>query len=66
MFGDEQLIKIHKRRSIQISNIIVFCFVIVFTRLWYLQIYKGELYHKFSIQNRLRKELIRAPPRNDL
>ncbi len=61
MFGDEELIKIHKSRSIQVANIIIFCFLIVFIRLWYLQIYKGELYHKFSIQNRLRKEVIRAP-----
>jgi len=61
MFGDEELIKIHRARATQIANIIVFCFAIVFVRLWYLQIYKGELYHKFSIQNRLRKETIRSP-----
>lgn len=61
MFGDEELIKLHKNRSHQVANIIVFCFAIVFIRLWYLQVYKGELYHKFSIQNRLRKEVIRAP-----
>jgi len=61
MFGDEELINIHKSRGVQVANIIVFCFVIVFFRLWYLQIYKGELYHKFSIQNRLRKEVIRSP-----
>lgn len=61
MFGDEQLIKIHKARGTQVANIIVFCFVLVFIRLWYLQVYKGELYHKFSIQNRLRKEVVRAP-----
>lgn len=61
MFGDEELIKLHKSRAIQVANIIVFCFGIVLIRLWYLQIYKGELYHKFSIQNRLRKEIVRAP-----
>ena len=61
MFGDEQLIKIHKSRATQVANIIIFCFVLVFIRLWYLQVYKGELYHKFSIQNRLRKEVVRAP-----
>lgn len=61
MYGDEELIKMHKTRGTQVANIIIFCFVIVFIRLWYLQIYKGELYHKFSIQNRLRKEIIRAP-----
>ena len=61
MFGDEELIKIHKSRGTQVANIIVGCFVIVLVRLWYLQIYKGELYHKFSIQNRLREETIWAP-----
>ncbi len=61
MFGDEELIKIHKPRGLQVANIITFCFVIVFIRLWYLQIYKGELYQKFSIQNRLRQEIVRAP-----
>ena len=61
MFGDEELIKIHKRRAGQVANIILLCFGIVLARLWYLQVYKGEQYHKFSIQNRLRKEIVRAP-----
>ena len=61
MFGDEQLIKIHKSRGAQVANIIIGCFVVVLIRLWYLQIYKGELYHQFSIQNRLREETIWAP-----
>jgi penicillin-binding protein 2 len=61
MFGEEDLIRIHKGRAIQIANIILICFGVVFIRLWYLQIFKGELYHKFSLQNRLRKEVIRAP-----
>ena len=61
MFGEEDLIRIHKTRSIQVANIILICFAVVFIRLWYLQIFKGELYHKFSIQNRLRKEIIKSP-----
>lgn len=61
MFGDEELIKMHRARAAQVANIILFCFGVVMIRLWYLQVYKGELYHKFSIQNRLRKEVIRAP-----
>ena len=44
MFGDEELIKIHKERGVQVANIILFCFSVIFIRLWYLQIYKGELY----------------------
>ncbi len=61
MFGDEELIKLHKKRATQVANIILICFGIVMLRLWYLQVYKGELYHRFSIQNRLRKEVVRAP-----
>ena len=61
MFGDEELIKMHKARGVQVGNIILACFAIVFIRLWFLQVYKGELYHKFSIQNRLREEIIWAP-----
>jgi penicillin-binding protein 2 len=61
MFGDEELIKLHKSRATQVANIILFCFGIVLARLWYLQVYKGELFHKFSVQNRLRKEIVRAP-----
>lgn len=61
MFGDEELIKLHKRRAGQVANIILLCFGLILARLWYLQVYKGEQYHKFSIQNRLRKEIVRAP-----
>lgn len=61
MFGDEELIKIHRDRGTQVANIILFCFAIIFVRLWYLQIFKGDLYEKFSNQNRLRKEVIPAP-----
>ena len=61
MFGDEELIKIHRDRATQVANIILFCFGIIFVRLWYLQIYKGAEYEKFSNQNRLRKEIIPAP-----
>lgn len=61
MFGDEELIKLHKKRAVHIANIILVCFGVVLMRLWYLQVYKGEQYHRFSIQNRLRKEIVRAP-----
>jgi penicillin-binding protein 2 len=61
MFGDEELIKIHRDRGVQVANIILFCFGVIFVRLWYLQIYKGEIYENFSNQNRLRKEVIPAP-----
>lgn len=61
MFGDEELIKIHRDRATQVANIILFCFAIIFVRLWYLQIFKGAEYERFSNQNRLRKEIVPAP-----
>lgn len=61
MYGDDELIKVHKSRGIQIAYIVLGCFGIILLRLWYLQIFQGDVYHRFSIQNRLRKEINRAP-----
>jgi penicillin-binding protein 2 len=61
MFGEEELVKVHKARAGIIGNIIVACFGLILARLWYLQVYKGEQLHQFSIQNRLRKEVVWAP-----
>lgn len=44
-----------------IRNIVFMAFGVLLARLWYLQVYKGELLHNFSIQNRLRKEVVWAP-----
>lgn len=61
MFGEEELVKIHKDRAALISYIITAAFGLVLARLWYLQVYKGETLHNYSIQNRLRKEVVWAP-----
>lgn len=61
MFGEEELVKIHKERATQISYIVMCAFGLVLARLWYLQVYKGETLHNYSIQNRLRKEVVWAP-----
>jgi penicillin-binding protein 2 len=61
MFGEEELVKIHKERATLISYIITAAFGLVLSRLWYLQVYKGETLHNYSIQNRLRKEVVWAP-----
>lgn len=61
MFGEEELVKVHKTRAGMIGNIIFACFGLLLARLWYLQVYKGEQLHQFSIQNRLRKEVVWAP-----
>jgi penicillin-binding protein 2 len=61
MFGEEELVKIHKDRATLLSYIITAAFGLVLARLWYLQVYKGETLHNYSIQNRLRKEVVWAP-----
>lgn len=61
MFGNDDLVKGHKPRLDLIGNIIFLSFAIILARLWYLQIYKGEVFRKYSIQNRLRKEVVPAP-----
>ncbi len=61
MFGEEELVKIHKERATLLSYIITAAFGLVLARLWYLQVYKGETLHNYSIQNRLRKEVVWAP-----
>lgn len=61
MFGEDDLVRQHKNRADAIGNIIVLCFLLILARLWYLQIYQGDLFHKFSLENRLRKEIIKAP-----
>jgi len=61
MFGEEELVKVHKTRAGMIGNIVFAAFGLILARLWYLQVYKGEQLHQFSIQNRLRKEVVWAP-----
>lgn len=61
MFGQQDLVHLHQKRLREISFIILACFGLILARLWYLQVYKGELYFSWSIKNRLRKEVIRAP-----
>jgi penicillin-binding protein 2 len=61
MFNEEELIKLHRDRAQAIVNFILFAFVLIISRLVYLQIYRGEELHEFSIENRLRREIVRAP-----
>jgi penicillin-binding protein 2 len=61
MFGEDDLVRQHKGRADLIGNIIILCFLVILARLWYLQVFQGELFHKFSIENRLRPEVIKAP-----
>ena len=61
MFNEEEAVKRFKFRADILGNVILFSFFIILARLWYLQIYQGERFYKFSLENRLRKEVIKAP-----
>lgn len=61
MFGEDDLVRSHKARGDLIFNIIVVAFLMLIARLWYLQVVMGDQLWKFSLENRLRKEVVRAP-----
>ncbi|WP_127716608.1 penicillin-binding protein 2 [Halobacteriovorax sp. HLS] len=61
MFGEDDIVRSHKGRADLIFNIVLACFLIILIRLWYLQIHKGDEFYKYSVQNRLRKEVVKAP-----
>lgn len=61
MFGEDDLVRQHQERADIISNIIVISFAIILARLWYLQIYHGKMFFAYSLENRLRKDVVRAP-----
>jgi len=61
MFGEDDLVKSHQDRADIIFNIIVLAFAILTARLWYLQIYRGKQFFNYSLENRLRKDVVRAP-----
>jgi penicillin-binding protein 2 len=61
MFGEDAIIRSHDKRAGQIAIFIILAFTMILSRLWYLQVYKGELLHEYSIKNRLREEIIWAP-----
>ncbi len=61
MFNHEDLIKAHKDRASALANIVLISFGIVLARLWYLQVYKGKILLNYSLQNRLRREIVEAP-----
>jgi penicillin-binding protein 2 len=61
MFGEDDLVRAHQERSELILNIIVGCFAVLLARLWYLQIFRGKMFFNYSLENRLRKDVVRAP-----
>ncbi|MBT6324578.1 MAG: penicillin-binding protein 2 [Bdellovibrionales bacterium] len=61
MQKEDDLVKLHSGRAAIIGNLILFAFLILFIRLWYLQIYRGDIFHLYSVENLLRKEVVKAP-----
>ncbi|MCY4645058.1 MAG: penicillin-binding protein 2 [Bacteriovoracales bacterium] len=61
MFSEEEIVKMHRERATLIGNAVLISFAIILARLSYLQILKGEQLYRWSLQNRLRKEVVRAP-----
>ncbi|RLA64118.1 MAG: penicillin-binding protein 2 [Epsilonproteobacteria bacterium] len=61
MLQQENPVKDYKSRVTIIGNIVVFSFAIILARLWFLQIHNGEQFLKYSLENILRKENLRAP-----
>ncbi len=61
MLNEDDLVKAHRHRADLIGNIVLFCFAVIISRLWYLQVYKGSMFAEYSLQNRLRKEILKAP-----
>lgn len=61
MFGEDEVIRSHKSRADLLSIIIVLCFFMVLARLWYLQVYQGDELYRYSVENTLRREIVKAP-----
>jgi penicillin-binding protein 2 len=61
MFSEDDIVRGHKARADMVFNIIVIMFLVIIARLWYLQIYKGKEFYQFAMENRLRKEDVKAP-----
>jgi len=61
MFGEQDVVKAHKPRVEIISGLILVAFALIMARLWYLQIYKGAEFFKYSLENKLRREVVKAP-----
>ncbi len=61
MFGEDDVVRSHQERADIVFNLVVACFAVLVARLWYLQIYKGKQFFNYSLENRLRKDVVRAP-----
>ena len=61
MFGEDDIVKSHEERANYLIVIVLIAFGLIFARLIFLQVFKGDLLYRYSLENRLREEIIRAP-----
>ncbi len=61
MFGEDEIIKGHASRARWIAFIVLCCFFILGLRLFYLQVYKGDVFYRYSVNNKIRKEVLPSP-----
>jgi penicillin-binding protein 2 len=61
MFGEDDVVKSHEERANYLMIIVLAAFGLIFARLIFLQVFKGDLLYRYSLENRLREEIIRAP-----
>src|SRR5690606_18708702 len=61
MSSEDDVLRGQKARSETLGTSIIQFSAVIFARLWYLQIYKGDELHRYSMENRLRKETLLAP-----
>ncbi|PIE59463.1 MAG: penicillin-binding protein 2 [Desulfobulbus propionicus] len=54
----------YKKRALHASFVLIFFFAVIVSRLWYLQIHKGECYKKLADTNRVRSLKVTAPRGN--
>ncbi len=57
MFGEDEIVRSHGNRAKLIGLIVLGLFFLLILRLFYLQIYKGEMFYRFSVNNKIRKEI---------
>ncbi len=59
---EEDLISGSKKRVYVLIYFVIFIYCVIFSRLFYLQIMKGNFFYTTAIRNKLRKEIV-LPPR---
>ncbi len=61
MFDEKEIVDFHQSRADILLFILGLLFLLLFGRIFYLQLIKGPRLHKFSLENRLREEVIWSP-----